>query len=282
MPTVETNGIQTYYERFGDGPPIVFVHGGIVDRNGWRPQIDALAEEYTVVAYDLRGHGLTGPSTRERYSIELFADDLAALLDALDLEQPVVCGHSTGGCVAQVHASRNPDDIAGLVLADTFTPEVLSRADWVQRQLLLASILPARLVGFQRVERAKNWLHERFQPGAAGEYETIETLRADGATMSTNEFAKVIRAMVRFGDRPIDFTRIDAPTLVLYGENDLGFIRQHAAKLEAELPNPSLLEVPGAGHAANLDNPAFVNDAIREFLVSVVGYTDVTATPVIQ
>lgn len=266
MPTIETNGIETYYERLGQGRSVVFVHGAIVDRNAWRPQIDALAGEYEVVAYDLRGHGLTGGSPRDPYSIELFADDLAALIEGLDLDTPVVCGHSTGGCIAQVYAHRNPDDVAGLVLADTFTPEVLSRADWLHRKALLATIPPVRHLGYERVERAKNWLHERFQPGAAGHYENVEGLRDDGEAMSTEEFAKVIRAVARFAESHVDLSRITAPTLVLYGENDLGFVREHAARLGAHVPNVSLLEVPGAGHASNLEDPQFVISALREFL----------------
>lgn len=271
MPTVETNGIETYYERLGEGPPVVFVHGAAADRNGWRPQIDALAEAYTVVAYDVRGHGLTGPSARERYSIELFADDLAALIDALDLDSPVVCGHSMGGCIAQVHASRRPDDVAGLVLADTFTPQVISRSDWLQRKLLLAAMPPARLVGFERVEKAKNWLHERFRRGAAEDYENVAALREEGATMSTAEFAKTMRAVATFGERPIDYTRITAPTLVLHGENDLGFIGAHADELGRDLPNATVQAVPDAGHAAPLDNPEYVTDALGLFLAAVTG-----------
>jgi pimeloyl-ACP methyl ester carboxylesterase len=62
MPTITTNGIETYCERHGWGPPIVFVHAAVLDHSTWGPQIDRLAREYETIVYDLRGHGRTGGS----------------------------------------------------------------------------------------------------------------------------------------------------------------------------------------------------------------------------
>ena len=110
MPTVRTNDIETYYERRGSGPPLVFVHAAILDHAQWDPQVDALSDQYTTVAYDVRGHGRTGGSARNRYSIDLFADDLDALITALDLDDPVVVGLSTG---AASRRSTRPDTPIG-------------------------------------------------------------------------------------------------------------------------------------------------------------------------
>lgn len=266
MPTIETSGIETYYERQGSGPPVVFVHGAGVDLEQWRPQLDALADEYTTVAYDVRGHGRTGGSSTAPYSIELFADDLAGLIEALDLDRPVVCGLSMGGCIAQVHAARHPEAVAGLVLADTFTPTILSRSDWLQRRLLRVAIPPIELLGYERVERGLVWLQERFQRGVAGDYDQIRRLRERGPPMTTAEFTKVLRAVADFETAEIDYSRIGVPTLVIYGEDEAGFVRQHAAKLGAEIATVDLVAVPDAGHVSNLDNPAFFTERLRELL----------------
>jgi len=267
MPTVETTDIETYYERRGDGPPVVFVHGAVVDHTQWEPQVEALADEYTVVAYDVRGHGRTGGSEREPYSIDLFADDLAALLDALDLDRPVVCGLSMGGCIAMTFAARYPDRLSGLVLADTFGPVPLTLGERLQRQLLRATIPPARLVGYERVERSMVWLQQRVSDaGVAGDYDRIEAIRARGPTMSTAEFAKVIRALATFDRTAVDLSAIDVPTLALYGEHDAGFIRRQTRGLASLIAHATLLVVPDAGHASNLDNEAFVDGAIRGHL----------------
>ncbi|WP_224449445.1 alpha/beta fold hydrolase [Haloprofundus salilacus] len=272
MPTALTNDVETYYERRGSGPPLVFVHGAILDHTQWTAQMDALGDDYTTFAYDVRGHGRTGGSDRERYSMELFADDLDAFLTALGIERPVICGLSMGGCIAQVYTARHPDRIAGLVLADTFTPELLSRGEWLQRSVMLqATVLPVRLLGYERVEKAMVWLQERLSgEGVSGDYGNVERLREAGPKMETEEFAKVIRAVVTFHETDLDLSAITAPTLVLYGEHEPPFIRRHVPKLHAELPNATVQEVPGAGHASNLDDPEFFTGAMREFFTRAV------------
>lgn len=124
VPTVHTNDIETYYERHGEGRPIVFVHGGWADHRMWRPQIDQLSDGHETIVYDVRGHGRTGPSAEERYTVELFAADLNALVTVLDLDRPVVCGLSLGGMIAQTYAARY-DELRGLVLTITLAEAVL-------------------------------------------------------------------------------------------------------------------------------------------------------------
>lgn len=268
MPTVRTNDIETYYERRGEGPPVVFVHGAIVDHSQWDPQVEALSDEYTTITYDMRGHGRTGGSARGTYSMDLFADDLDALLDALGVDAAVVCGLSMGGCIAQVYAARRPDRVAGLVLADTFSPETLSLGERLQRSVLLrATIPPARLFGYERVERAMVWLQERIAgEGVSGDYERIERIRETGPKLTTDEFAKVIRAVARYHRAEVQFPAISAPTLVLYGEHETPFMRRQAAHLGTLVAGATVAAVPDGGHASNLDNPDFFTGAVRELL----------------
>ena len=268
MPTVRTGDVTTYYEDRGDGPAIVFVHGAILDHTQWWPQLDALADDYRVVAYDVRGHGRTGGSAVDAYSIDLLADDLATFVEALDLERPVLCGLSTGGCIAQAYAARHPDALSGLVLASTFGPEYLTFGDRLQRAVVLpATIPPTRLVGYERVERVLTWLNETFgNTGSSGDYENVQALRDRGEPMTSDEFAKTIRAVSGFHDTEIDYSTITVPTLVLYGENEPGFVHAHAARFADRVPDVEVRAVPGAGHASNMDNPDFYEDALREFL----------------
>ena len=267
MPTVPTNGIETYYERRGEGPPVVFVHASIVDHAIWARQAEALVDDYETVVYDLRGHGRTGGSVEPAYTMDLFAEDLHALIDALDLDRPVLCGLSMGGLVAQTYAARYPDRVAGLVLVDTFTPGILTRGEWFLRRIAYRALIPpVRLVGFERVERAKVWLAERLFGGVSGDYGAIDRLRETGPRMTTDEFVKVIRAMTRADETSIDLPAIRVPTLVLYGANEFPFVKLHAVELAVRLPDVEVDEVPGGGHASNLDNPDYVTDAVRAFL----------------
>jgi len=271
MPTVRTNDIETYYERRGEGPPVVFVHGAVVDHSQWDPQFEALSDEYTTVAYDVRGHGRTGGSQRGRYSVDLFADDLGELLDALEIDEVVLCGLSTGGCIAQVYAARHPERVAGLVLVDTFAPDYLTVGERLQRSLVLrATVPPARIFGYERVERAMVRLQELISgEGVSGDYETIERIRETGPKMATDEFAKVIGAVAGFHRTEVRFPAISAPTLVLYGEHEAPFMRRQARHLATEIGGATLRAVPGGGHASNLDEPDFVTGAVRQLLESV-------------
>ncbi|MGQ4554746.1 alpha/beta fold hydrolase [Halobellus sp. GM3] len=267
MATVRTNDIETYYERRGEGRPIVFVHGAIVDHRQWMPQLDALSDEYTTIGYDVRGHGHTGGSAVAQYTLDLLADDLDALISGLDLDRPVLCGLSLGGCIAQAYASRHPDRISGLVLADTFTPGEWRWPERLQWAVLRATVPLTRLVGYQRVEKAMVWLQERLRGrNVSGDYARIEALRATGPTMETDEFAKVIGALLSVPRAEFDLSSLSVPTLVLYGEHEMGFVKRHAAKLAAELPRARVVEVPGGAHASNLDEPEFVTEAIRAYL----------------
>ncbi|WP_411963726.1 alpha/beta fold hydrolase [Haloferax sp. YSMS24] len=266
MPTVQTNEIETYYVQRGEGPPLVFVHAALVDHSMWAPQLDALADEYTVYAYDLRGHGRTGGSAVESYSVDLFADDLDAFLTALEVERPVLCGHSLGGAVTQVYAARYPDSISGLVLADSWTSELTDWRDRLTLLLLNTQIRLVRVVGLERAQRAGTWLQERFNPDAGGEYGTWEQLQAEMPPIPFEEFEKIVRAITTFTNVTVDLRSISVPTLVMYGENTVGYGRRQATRLAAEIPDATLEVVPGGGHGSNLDNPSFYSGAVASFI----------------
>lgn len=269
MPTVRTGDIETYYERSGDGQPVVFVHASVLDHSQWDEQVAAVSDDHTAVAYDLRGHGRTGGSDISPYTIELFADDLHELVTELELYRPVICGHSMGGLVAQAYAVAHPGAVAGLVLADTWTPAIRGLDDWLVRRVMLnAAIPPAKLVGYQRVERAQVWVYERLFAGSSGKYDRIVALREAAPEMATGEFVKVIRAMTRRDGGSPALSAISAPTLVLYGADDLPFVKRHAAVLAAAISDVAVTEIPDAGHASNLDNPTVYTGALEEFLAT--------------
>ncbi|MFC5369061.1 alpha/beta fold hydrolase [Salinirubrum litoreum] len=266
MPTVQTGDIETYYETRGEGPPLLFVHGALSDHSAAAAQLDAFSEECTTIAYDLRGHGQTANPRDAPYSIDLLAADLDAFITALDLDHPVLCGVSMGGMVAQTYASRHPDGLGGLVLADTFTPSFVDRRDRFERTVLTrASLELLRLVGYERAMGALTWLGRRI------ERNRTTSLRPERfPPMETAAAVNALRAVLSFQHTDIDLRSITVPTLILYGEHETSVIRRHVPTLAAEIPRATVREVPDAGHASPWDNPAFFNDAIRTFLTEIV------------
>jgi pimeloyl-ACP methyl ester carboxylesterase len=112
----EVNGLNLYYETMGTGRPLVLLHGGLGSGEMFGPVRPALAEHHQVIAVDLQGHGRTADIDRP-IDIRLMADDIAALIDHLELERPDLVGYSLGGGVALQTAVKYPDKVGRLVVA---------------------------------------------------------------------------------------------------------------------------------------------------------------------
>ena len=124
-----------------EGPrdaPIVLLHGSNADLHTWQAWTDALSADYRVVRFDQRGHGLTGPAADADYSIEAFAGDIDAVVDALGVERFVLAGNSMGGAIAMQYAIASPERLDGLVLVDAAGPRssampmAISPSSWLQ------------------------------------------------------------------------------------------------------------------------------------------------------
>jgi pimeloyl-ACP methyl ester carboxylesterase len=128
----EVNGINLYFEARGTGRPLILLHGGLGSGEMFGPTLPALAERHQVIAVDLQGHGRTADTDRP-IDIRLMADDIAALIDHLRLDQPDVVGYSLGGGVALFTAVKYPDKIRRLVAAsahawrNAIPPEMLAQ-----------------------------------------------------------------------------------------------------------------------------------------------------------
>ena len=107
MPIIKTNNIQTFYEIYGDGVPLVFIHGIGACNKLWQPQIEPFSKRFKVISYDVRGHGKSS-GFHEKYTIKLFASDLKVLLDSLGITKAHLCGLSMGGLIDYMKALRYP------------------------------------------------------------------------------------------------------------------------------------------------------------------------------
>ncbi len=268
MPTVRTGDVDTYYEIRGEGPPVVFVHGMMMTTTMWAPQVDAFGDAYATIAYDVRGHGHTGGSDRDEYSMELFAEDLEALLDALGVDRAVVCGLSMGGAIAQAFAAAYPDRLAGLVLADTFPTGPMPLVGRLAMANIRFLARLARLVDYRTLNRLQLRVGNRLLPGVSGDEVTVQRLLEEAPTIPRAEFVKIADATARFPRRELDLSVVTAPTLVLAGEHYPLAYEGVKERLAAQLRNadPEVRVVPGGGHASNLDNPAAFNDAVADLL----------------
>ncbi len=255
MPTLHVNGIEMAFERRGAGEPLVLLHGGLVSKRSWDPQLAALAEHYEVITCDLRGHGESSV-TRAAYSVELFAEDVVALLDALELPCVHLCGHSLGGMVAQALAISYPARVRSLVLAET---SYCTRSTPLEALLVTVTRLMFRLTSATYLARLSARAQGKHTP-EVGRYLEREIGRhaADKAN-----YLNIWRAVFAFDSR-LQLAQINCPTLVLVGEHNHQTHAQ-AREMTALIPNAQLVTLPEAGHVLTWDNPEAFNRAVLEF-----------------
>ena len=257
MEVVQTNGLEIAYERVGQGPPLVFVHGAAVDSRMWRPQLAALADEFTVVAWDEPGAGRSSDVPSD-FALVDYADCLAALIDAVDLGPAHVAGLSWGGTVALELYRHHPERVATLLLVDTY-------AGW--KGSLPELEVRARLEGVRQMLAAGDHLFDPTLPGLfAGEppAESVALLDAMAADVRPESMKTALHLMAETDQRDL-LPRIQVPTLLIWGELDARSPLSVARQFQDAVPDAKLVVIPGAGHVSNLEQPELFNDAVREF-----------------
>lgn len=261
MGLVSVRGVRLNVEERGSGPVLLLVHGFPLDHTMWSAQIPEFAKNYRVIAPDLRGFGKSGV-TEGTVTMDMFADDLAALLEALKVSEPVdFCGLSMGGYIAFAFWAKYAARIRKLVLADTRalgdTPEAaggrLAMAEKVLKegvQALKDGMLP-KLVG-PRVKDDQPEVYARI------------------VRMFDENPIKGIAATLRGLAVRSDFTgrlgEIRVPTLVIVGEHDAISTPAEMRKIAAGIPGAKYQEIPRAGHMLPMERAAEFNIALRDFL----------------
>jgi pimeloyl-ACP methyl ester carboxylesterase len=254
---VRANGLEIAYERVGQGPPLVFVHGAPADGRLWHPQLAALADEFTVVAWDEPGAGRSS-DLPVGFGLADYADCLAALIQALELTPAHVAGLSWGGTVALELYRRHPGLVATLILADTY-------AGW--KGSLPEEEVRARVTGLRQMLAAPA---EEFDPTPAGLFagdpppEFVPLLGEIFAAVRRESLSTLLLVMAAADQRDL-LPRIAVPTLLIWGELDARSPLSVARQFERAVPDTTLVVIPGAGHVSNLEQPEQFNEAVREF-----------------
>jgi len=269
MPKTLANGLNHYYELSGEGPSFVFIHGAFGDARMWDPQWSYFSSKYTVLRYDLRGHGRTGASSLDRYTMRTYADDLVSLLDALKIDSAVVCGLSWGGGIAQTFAVRYPERLKGLVLAGSTVSMSVTLSEKLLRYVLFprsAMLLMIRLMSVERFIQFSFWLAGLTlgRDWLNRDEHTLEYIRQGMLQIDTGEYLKIWDAIYGFDLQPLE--KISCPTLVLNGEKDSRMVIRHKREILRLVPGAEARVIPAAYHAMTLEQPEAFNAELEEFL----------------
>lgn len=251
------SGLRIAYARQGHGPPLILVHGAADDSRSWRPQLDGLADEFTVVAWDEPGAGRSS-DLPERFELADYAHCLAVLVESLELGPAHVGGLSWGGTVVLELYRRHPELVATLILMDTY-------AGW--KGSLSAEEVRARVAGARQMLAAPPG---HFDPTFAGLFageppaELVPMLAAIAGDVRRATLAHQLTLMAETDHRDL-LPRIAVPTLLLWGSLDVRSPLDVARQFDETIPDTELVVIEGAGHVSNLEQPEQVNLAVRRF-----------------
>jgi pimeloyl-ACP methyl ester carboxylesterase len=232
---IEADGLRVYYEVYGEGEPLLLLHGGTATCRSWSSHLPAFIEHFRVFAPDSRGHGRTNNPANE-LDYRVMADDVAALIRALGLQRPLVLGYSDGGQIVLELGMRYPGLARALVLGGT------------QFRFSEAYLGDARaLLGITEGEEVDLDRLERDQPDFVG------YLRQEHAHVYGPEYwktyVKQIAALwltpLRYA--PEDLAAVTDPVLILVGDRD-GACTEEAPELLRQLRNAELAVAPGSDH----------------------------------
>ena len=254
---VRANGIEIAYERVGGGPLLVFVHGAGEDGRVWQPQLAALADEFTVAAWDEPGAGRSS-DVPANFGLADYAYCLAALIDELALGPAHVAGLSWGGTVVQELYRHHPQLVATLILIDTY-------AGW--KGSLSEEEVRVRVAGGRQLLAAPPGEFDPTLPGLfAGDPPArfLSLLDEMARDVRRESMRTALRVMAATDQRDL-LPRIAVPTLLIWGELDARSPLSIARQFEQAIDGAKLVVLPGAGHMSNLERPEQFNTAVREF-----------------
>lgn len=259
METIEAAGLRIAFERAGDGPPLVLLHGLPGDRRLWRRQLDSLADEYTVVAWDAPGCGRSS-APAENFGIRDVARYLMAFIQALGLEQPHVLGLSWGGGVALELYRTAPNIPKTLLLASTYAGWAGSLPADAVTQRLNAYV---RAAGTAREEAMRGWAPGFFSSTASPDL--VEEVVAIVSEFDPRVLVTLARSFAETDLRDM-LSTIEIPTLLLYGDADTRSPLPVAEALHLAIRGSRLVVLPGVGHVSNVEAADRFDTEVRNFL----------------
>ncbi|MGH8355585.1 MAG: alpha/beta fold hydrolase [Pseudomonas sp.] len=254
------SGCQLHFEEYGQGAPLVLVHGLGSSTRDWEYQIPVLAAHYRVIALDVRGHGRSG-KPRERYSIRGFAEDVAALIEHLRLGPVHLVGISMGGMIGFQLGVDHPALLKSLCIVNS-GPEVKAKSPRDYLEIAKRWSL-SRLLSLESIAKALGWL-------LFPKPEQAELRRKIEQRWPQNDkraYLASLDAIIGWGVRE-RLARILCPTLVVTADRDYTPVAIKEAYVK-ELPNARLVVVADSRHATPLDQPERFNSILLNFVDEV-------------
>ena len=250
---VLANGLNIYYEEYGSGEPLILLHGALGTGSiQWKAHIPILSSHFRVIMPDARGHGRTDTPHGE-IRLPVLTDDVAAFINALNLEKPFLCGWSTGGDTAVDIGIRYPNSVKAMVVGG-----VTHRVSETYLDSLSAlGVEGPGQVNTEQTEKAIPQLVAMFRSAHAQGPDHWKTL----FTQLSHEIMEPTLPSLD------DLRKITVPTLIIWGDRDQFLPIENAVELYRLIPNAELAVVPNADHFVTRTNTELFANLVKEFLL---------------
>lgn len=251
------------YDDVGTGLPVVFLHAFPLNRTMWEPQIGALVAECRCISIDMRGFGESTASPP--FSMDRYADDVAAVLDALQIPRAVLVGLSMGGYVAFAMWRRHRERIRGLVFSDTRAGADTIETVGKRRELIeVAESQGSTAVANRQIAGLVGKTTRDKRPDI---YDAVHRMSAEAPVEG---IVGALEAMIARPDSSETCATIDVPVLVVVGDEDVSTPIAEAQTLASLVAGSRLEILTQAGHVSNVERPAAFNTVVSEFLASLL------------
>jgi len=259
---ITINNLTVSYSDHGpdDAPVIIFIHGFPLNKSMWNIQVEALKENYRVIAYDIRGHGNSDPGIDE-FFIELFVIDLLRLMEKLKIEKSILCGLSLGGYIALNAVLKHPDRFDGLILNDT---QCIADTPEIKENRCLAII---RIMKNGVEQYADEIIKNLFAPESFTKKENVvDAVREMIISTPKQSLCNTLHALAERKETCDQLPEINIPVLIMVGKEDKITPIAAAQQMHEKILNSKLEIIQYAGHLSNLENPIAFNTHMVNFL----------------
>lgn len=260
---IAVNGINVCYTDAGNQrPPVIFIHDVPLDKSTWDLQAEALKDNWRVITYDVRGFGRSGTDDKKA-DVELLAQDLLGLMDALEIPCAAVCGHSMGGYILLEALKRSPGKFRAIVLAGTQC--IAESEEFRESYRNMADEIGKEGMGTFAEKLAENL----FCKSSAGNTRWIERTKQSIKGARIGSVVSALHALAHREETCSYLDKIAVPALILCGKEDTVNPPARSEYLHSHIKGARLFVIEKAGHMPHIEQPERFNRHLKDLLSSL-------------
>lgn len=255
MPYANVNGVKLYYNIYGNGEPVILIHGVAITSRVWDYQKEELSKNFKMIVYDLRGSGKSQKTPEVIHTAGLLGEDLKGLVAHLGLDRVNIVGLSMGAAVAMKFAIENPEKVSKLILSGAFA-DLVGPLNFIRKYF-------GGLIGKALMTRFFGGLATKLMLPSSSREELLY-YHKNIISIDEDEVRKYRQILGSYSITPA-LGRIASPTLIMYGEHE-PLLHKYGKIIKDNIKDSKMIVVPGVGHGWNGEEPGLFSNIVTEFI----------------